>query len=106
MIMGTSQWNRRVPYQPVMDAASRQARQEAYAEGDYYRREADPQTREPNEEEYVAWEWCGTGRPDAAAAERALDDGLDGFERRHGAYVNAYEGDRPAWIYFFGWSGD
>ncbi|MFC4068284.1 hypothetical protein [Actinoplanes subglobosus] len=183
--MGASQWNRKVPYQPDVDAALRQARREAYADGDYYRREADPRARQMSEEEYVAAEmaeerahlvaefgeedagepddtfsrdfwraaqidvidpdslldsqpysgthsiidmtgvagspeggkvaplpaadldkWFGTDRPDAAAVERALDDGLDGFERWHGAYVIAYEGDRPAWIYFFGWSGD
>ncbi|MEU4425500.1 hypothetical protein AB0F81_33170 [Actinoplanes sp. NPDC024001] len=50
--------------------------------------------------------WFSTRRPDAAAVERALRNGLSGFERWSGAYVIAYAGDRPESIYFFGWSGD
>lgn len=50
--------------------------------------------------------WFGTRRPDAAAVARALGNGLNGFERWHGAYVVAYDGDGPDTIYFFGWSGD
>jgi len=50
--------------------------------------------------------WFGTRRPDVAAVERALGEGLSGFERWHGAYVIAYAGDRPDTIYFCGWSGD
>jgi hypothetical protein len=50
--------------------------------------------------------WFGTRRPDAAAVDRALGEGLSGFERWHGAYVVAYAGDHPDMIYFFGWSGD
>ncbi|AVT31657.1 hypothetical protein C6361_21685 [Plantactinospora sp. BC1] len=50
--------------------------------------------------------WFGTRRPDVAAVERALGEGLSGFERWHGAYVVGYDGDRPESIYFFGWSGD
>jgi hypothetical protein len=183
--MGASVWNRRVPYQADITAALRQAREEAYADGDYYLREPDPRARQMSEEEYVALEvgemraalvrefgedgawdpgdefarqtwhaaqidvtgpdtllaaqpfsgthsiidmtgvaehpdggkvaplpdedldhWFSTRQPTAAAVEEAFDDGLDGFSRWHGAYVVAYDGDRPAWIYFFGWSGD
>jgi hypothetical protein len=50
--------------------------------------------------------WFGTRRPDPASVERALREGLSGFERWHGAYVVAYAGARPDTIYFFGWSGD
>jgi hypothetical protein len=50
--------------------------------------------------------WFGTRRPEEAAVERALRDGLNDLDRGHGAYVVAYGGDRPAWIYFFGASGD
>ncbi|GAB3512574.1 hypothetical protein [Phytohabitans suffuscus] len=50
--------------------------------------------------------WFGTRRPDAAAVERALGEGLSGFARWQGAYVVAYAGDRPDEIYFFGFSGD
>ena len=52
--MGASVWNRRVPYQADITAALRQAREEAYADGDYYLREPDPQARQMSEEEYVA----------------------------------------------------
>ncbi|MEU4620292.1 hypothetical protein AB0G04_09990 [Actinoplanes sp. NPDC023801] len=78
--MGASGWNRGVPYQADITAALRQAREEAHRSG----------TRQPTA---------------AAAVEEALDRRLDGFERSHGAYVVAYDGDRPAWIYTFGWSG-
>ena len=183
--MGASQWSRTVPYQADLDAALRQARDEAYREGDFHRVEPDPRARTMSEREYVALEvaamraswveafgeqdagepddgmardawraaqvdvtgpdsllasqpfagthsvidmtgvaerpeggkvaplpgaelerWFGTRCPDAAAVERALAEGLSGFERWQGAYVIAYAGERPATIHFFGWSGD
>jgi hypothetical protein len=182
--MGASDWNRKVPYQPDLAAALRQARDDAYREGDFLRVEADPRARQMSEDEYVAAEfaamraelveafgedgvgepgdeigeawraaqvevtgpdsllaaqpfsgthsvidmtgvagqpedgkvaplpggdldrWFGTRRPDPAAVERALGEGLSGFERWQGAYVVAYAGNDPALIYFFGWSGD
>lgn len=51
-------------------------------------------------------EWFGTRRPSAPAVDQALEKGLSGFGRWHGAYVIAYRGDEPEAIYFFGWSGD
>jgi hypothetical protein len=183
--MGASEWSRKVPYQADVASALRQARQDAYDEGDFYRREPDTRARQMGEEEFVAAEvavmrqafvdafgeedagepddemardywraaqvevegpdsllasqpfsgthsvidmtgvadkpdggkvaplpdddldqWFGTRRPEAAAVERALAEGLSGFERWHGAYVVTYAQDRPDWIYFFGWSGD
>ncbi len=183
--MGASEWSRKVPYQADLAAALRQAREDAYREGDFYRAEPDPRARQMSEDAYVAAEvaamraqlvaafgeeeagdpddemareawhaaqidvtgpdsllasqpfsgthsiidmtgvadepeagkvaplpgddldrWFGTRRPDAAAVERALRDGLSGFARWHGAYVIAYGGDDPDKIYFFGWSGD
>lgn len=50
--------------------------------------------------------WFESGRPDVAAVERVLADGLSGFARWHGTCVVAYAGDDPELIYFFGWSGD
>ncbi|MET0417989.1 MAG: hypothetical protein ABW022_18420 [Actinoplanes sp.] len=54
--MGASEWNRRVPYQPDIDAALRQAREDAYRDGDYYRTEADTRARQVSEQEYIAAE--------------------------------------------------
>jgi len=184
--MGASEWSRKVPYQADLVAALRQAREQAYQDGDFYRVEPDARARQMSEAEYVAAEvaamraswieafgeeddgdpddemardawhaaqivvsdpdsllasqpfsgthsvidmtgvadlpeggkvaplpgdeldrWFGTRRPKAAAVERALDEGLSGFERWQGAYVVAYDdGDQPDLIYFFGWSGD
>ena len=182
--MGASDWSRDVPYQADVAAALRQAREDAYREGAFFRVEPDPRTRQMSEDEYVAAEfaamrpglveafgeegvgepydelgiawhaaqidvidpdsllasqpfsgthsvidrtgvadqpedgkvaplpgddldkWFGTRRPDAAAVERALRNGLSGFQRWQGAYVIAYAGDDPDRIYFFGWSGD
>jgi hypothetical protein len=182
--LGASEWSCKVAYQADLEAALRQAREDAYREGDFYRQEPDEDARRMSEEEYVAadvaamragyvaafgedagdpddglarsaWHaaqievtgpdsllasqpfsgthsvidmtgvaehsedgkvaplpgeeldhWFGTRRPDGAAVERALDAGLSGFERWHGAYVVAYSHDQPDSIYFFGWSGD
>jgi hypothetical protein len=183
--MGASEWSRKVPYQADLAAALRQAREDAYREGDFYRAEPDVRARQMSEDEYVAAEvaamraelvavfgeeeagdpddemareawhaaqidvigpdsllasqpfsgthsiidmtgvaeqpesgkvaplpgedldrWFGTRRPDVAAVERALGEGLSGFERWQGAYVVAYADDRPGTILFFGWSGD
>jgi hypothetical protein len=182
--VGASSWSRKVAYQADIAAALRQAREDAYREGDCYRSDPSPGARTMSEDEFAAasvaemregfrdafgadagdpddgfareeWRaaqidvvdadtllasqpfsgthsvidmtgvaprpedgmvaplsdddldrWFGTRRPDPASVERALREGLSGFERWHGAYVVAYAGARPDTIYFFGWSGD
>ncbi|MET8150182.1 hypothetical protein ACIBSW_24185 [Actinoplanes sp. NPDC049668] len=54
--MGASEWSRKVPYQADLAAALRQARDDAYREGDYYRVEPDPRARRIGEQEYIAAE--------------------------------------------------
>lgn len=55
----------------------------------------------------VLAEVFGTGRPAADAVAGAIAAGnLDDFGRWHGAYVVAYDGERPESIVFFGHSGD
>ncbi|MFC7479857.1 hypothetical protein ACFQX7_07130 [Luedemannella flava] len=52
-------------------------------------------------------ELFGTRRPSVAAVEEAVGRcGIDGFGRDQGAYLVAHDGDRPAFIYFGGHSGD
>jgi hypothetical protein len=49
----------------------------------------------------------GTRQPSVAAVEAAIDrDLIDDFGRDRGAYLIAYDGETPAFVYFVGHSGD
>jgi hypothetical protein len=52
--VGASEWSHKVPYQADLEAALRQARDEAYREGDFYLEEVDELARRMSEDEYVA----------------------------------------------------
>jgi hypothetical protein len=52
--LGASEWSRKVAYQADFEAALRQAREDAYREGDFYRQESDEKARRMSEEEYAA----------------------------------------------------
>ncbi|NUT03162.1 MAG: hypothetical protein HOV76_06755, partial [Hamadaea sp.] len=54
--MGASSWISWVPYQPDIEAALQQARQDAYDRGDFYRGTPNTRAKTMSEEDYVAWE--------------------------------------------------
>jgi hypothetical protein len=72
--VGASVWSARVPYQEPLEVALRQAREDAYARGDFYR---DPQNSEAlamSENEFVARQLA------AAQAEIDTEFGEDSWE--------------------------
>jgi len=53
--VGSSAWDARVPYQDEIGAALKQARQNAYDQGDFYRVSSADMARSMSEEDYLAW---------------------------------------------------